>query len=212
MWTSLTGRFGRRRSSRFKAAEGRRARSVGLVAILVLCLPQRLAGGEKEVVARWEELAPLVERRDVEAVLANGVYVRGRALKVLPEALEVEVKKTSDAAVVPKGKTRIPRELLTVLRVRWKKRLARAVLTPAMYVGGGFVLALFHIGGEELSGIKGSAAAVALAAGGYLIGDRIDTKWMRITIFEPIRFPQAEVQGEQTIGRTELGGIAVCTR
>ncbi len=36
------------------------------------------AGAPQEVTVRWEELAPLVEKRQIETVLANGVHIRGR--------------------------------------------------------------------------------------------------------------------------------------
>ena len=68
---------------------------------------------------------------------------------MLPEALEVRVKKTSDAAVIPKGRTRIPREQPAVLTVRWKRSSLRYVLAPAMGWGVGILFARLGVISEH---------------------------------------------------------------
>ncbi len=78
------------------------------------------------VTVRWEELA--LEKRQIETVLANGVHIRGRVEQVLPQALVVEVKRTSDPNLVPKGRTQVGRELVCCFTVRWRQGPARALL------------------------------------------------------------------------------------
>ena len=51
-------------------------RPVALVALL--CGAPMVSARQKEVHARWDELTPLVEKREIETVLAIGVHVRGR--------------------------------------------------------------------------------------------------------------------------------------
>ncbi len=50
---------------------------------LVLLWAAPLLGAPKEVAVRWEELAPLVEKRQIETVLTNGVHIRGRVEQAL---------------------------------------------------------------------------------------------------------------------------------
>jgi hypothetical protein len=193
-------------------------RAVALLATALLGVAPALSAREKKVQVRvqapWEELAPFVERRDIETVLTNGVYLRGRAEQVLPDALEVQVKKTSDVALVPRGRGRIPRELVTVLTVKWKTRRARAVLTPVMAVAlpyAVFVTLVFGMG-VDTDDLGGAVTSIPLLIGsatvGYLLGDRIDTKWMRV-IVDPKPPPQAPAGGEQAGEGIELEGEAL---
>ncbi len=190
--------------------------SLALLALVLLCVVPLLSAREKEVRARWEELAPLVERRDVETVLTNGVHVRGRAEKVLPDALEVRVKKTSDEAVIPKGRTRIPRELVTVLTVTWKQGPARFLLAPVVGAGG-FVL-LLYLGvfpDPDSYGWKvipyWAAAGYGVGWVGYKLGAEIDLKRLRIVV---VRGAPAADHGSpgagQDDGRIEMEGGIPC--
>jgi hypothetical protein len=61
-----------------------------------------LGAREREVVVSWERLAPLVEQREIEMELAEGVCLRGRILRLLPEGLELFVTETPEPALVPK--------------------------------------------------------------------------------------------------------------
>jgi hypothetical protein len=157
-----------------------------LPALLVVWTRPSLAA-EPEVRARWEDLPALVEGRDVEMVLRNGVYVRGRAGEVTPNALRVRVKKTSDPAVIPKGPTPIPREEVSVLTVRWRKGSARVLMTLGMGAGTYYLLALpFGVDGDAMIDALGSAGAAATYGGfyvaGYMIGRMIDAKRMRVVV------------------------------
>lgn len=187
------------------------------IALALLSVAPALSAREKEVRARWEELAPLVERRDVETVLKNGVHVRGRAEKVLPEALEVRVKKTSDAAVIPKGRTRIPRELVTVLTVRWKQGPARFLLAPV--VAAGVLVWLTYRGVSPLVADSFHWEMIPISGGmvyglgkvGHMIGSRIDQKRLRIVVVSgaPLRAhePPYDAQGH---GRIQIEGGIPC--
>ncbi len=141
------------------------------------------AGAPQEVTVRWEELAPLVEKRQIETVLANGVHIRGRVEQVLPQALVVEVKRTSDPNVVPKGRTRVARESVSVLTVRWKRGPARALLAVAGWFGFPLILAASGVASpEELRTGGWLAAASAGAAIGYLIGSDVDAQYLSVRI------------------------------
>ncbi len=182
-----------------------RKKTAFIFLVLVWVAPLQ-AGAPKEVAVRWEELAPLVEKREIETVLTNGVHVRGRAEKVLPEALEVRVKKTSDAAVIPKGRTRIARELVTVLTVRWKGSLLRYMLAPAMGMGGPILFGSAGLIGEANPvAVYGLLTVFAIA--GYFVGDWLDTREMRLVLV-PQRPVEAPAKGEESPGGVEFeGGI-----
>lgn len=200
MRTTLMRRFRRHGVGRECRAERRHLCQAALAVIFVLCLPEALESREKEAVATWEQLGPLVESREIETVLTSGVYVRGRVLKVLPEALDVEVKKSSDRAAIPKGQTRIGRELLSVLTVRWKRRVARAILTPTF---GAFcvlcwpALLLDEDGGSTPVGLAFVAASATV---GYLLGDRIDRRRMRVILAPEAPSTGPPAEGEETGG------------
>ncbi|MCP5112852.1 MAG: hypothetical protein GY953_18650 [bacterium] len=153
-----------------------------LMALFSASVPTILAAREHEVRVAWEEVAPLVEGREVETVLKNGVHIRGRAQKVLAEELEIRVKRTSNATVVPKGVTRIPRDLLVVLTVKWKRRVARALLTPGVVVGGWLALGVLGVGGDSVNSAGALALSTGFGAAGYLLGDRIDAKRLRVVL------------------------------
>ncbi|MCL4850733.1 MAG: hypothetical protein KJZ78_05050 [Bryobacteraceae bacterium] len=159
--------------------------SGSMLALLIsvfLSMPQVLAAREREVRIPWEELAPLVEGRDVETVLTNGVYVRGRVQKVLFRELEVRVKGTSDAAVIPKGETRIPRELLVSLTVKSRKGPARVLLPPAMVFGVSLILSRFTSIEDHVSSAVWYPIAIGTGIAGYLLGRRVDTQHLRIIV------------------------------
>ncbi|HEU0141473.1 MAG TPA: hypothetical protein VFQ79_17250 [Bryobacteraceae bacterium] len=169
--------------------------SASMLVLLIgvfLSMPQVLAAREREVRVPWEELAPLVEGRDVETVLTNGVYVRGRAQKVLHRELEVRVKRTSDAAVIPKGETRIPRELLGALTVKSRKGPARVLLPPAMVFGVSLTLSRFTSIEDHVSSAVWYPIAIGTGIAGYLLGRRLDTQSMRI-IVTPTHSQRSEV-------------------
>jgi hypothetical protein len=161
-----------------------RSRVVWLAAVaLVWAAP--LLGAHKEVAVRWEELAPLVEKREIETVLANGAHIRGRVEQVFPEALVVEVKRTSDPNLVPKGRTRVARELVRALDTRWRRSAARAILTPLGAILIWYPLLLSRAINEER--LHPGHAFLIYAAGGtagYLLGQRIDQRRLMIKVIE----------------------------
>ncbi|HXH13426.1 MAG TPA: hypothetical protein VNP04_27080, partial [Alphaproteobacteria bacterium] len=127
--------------------------------------------------------APLVEKREIETVLASGVHIRGRVEQVLPEALVVEVKRTSDPNLVPKGRTRVARESVRWLEARWSRRAARAVLTPlSVYLLWYALLRTRTVNEESLGAGQAILIYAAGAAPGYLLGRRIDQRRLRIKV------------------------------
>lgn len=153
------------------------------VAPVALLWAAPLLGAPKEVAVRWEELAPLVEKREIETVLTNGVHLRGRVEQVLPEALVVKVKRTSDPDLVPKGHTRIARDLVSELTVRWKRPLARILLPVAFYFAGQLGWSAASSGvGREPGNAEMYVVTVLSSIAGYAIGDVLDRRRLAVRI------------------------------
>src|SRR5450759_5889079 len=63
----------------------------------------------KQVQISWEELSGLVIDRKISTTLPDGTRLEGEALAVRPEALVLDVQKTSNKKLHPKGQTEVPR-------------------------------------------------------------------------------------------------------
>jgi hypothetical protein len=175
-----------------------RSGTVPVASVVLVWAVPLLAGAPKEVAVRWEELAPLVQKREIETVLANGVHIRGRVEQVLPEALVVEVKRTSDPNLVPKGHTRVARELVSALTVRWKQGPARALLAIAGLYGLPLLFAASGVASAEELGTAGSlAVASAGAAIGYVMGSELDARWLWVRVYGHRRSAQRDRASNQ---------------
>ncbi len=153
---------------------------------LLLFNPVALGSAKKPrtVLAAWEELPALVEGRKIETVLLNGVSVRGRVIKVSSDGIEIDVRKSSAPALLPKGQTKIQRELLSRVKVVRKQGVWRGVLTVVMGTAGTVAamllisLELFGEGGAKDPKAKPFIAGVTAGSGflGYLWGAHIDDR------------------------------------
>jgi hypothetical protein len=106
--------------------------------------PQRAVPGS--IALQWEDLAPIVAGREVETVLADGTKLKGDVYAVREDHLVLNVKKTSNKAVYPKGQQSIERSLISSLDLRKKTIRWRVVATIAGSVvglfAGGYVACL----------------------------------------------------------------------
>jgi hypothetical protein len=161
-----------------------------LVAILIL--PAALAGArERPVVeASWEELAPLVEGRQVESLLVDGVRIKGTVVRVAPDALEIHVTRTSEPGR-RKGVRRFPKDRFGLIRVRLYRGPARALLAIAGIVGPLGVTAARYRGGlpESVSsaGLVFTTVGLPVVLGvlGYKLGARLDDRSFDVKIVQP---------------------------
>ena len=123
----------------------------------------------------WSELVVVVGH-DIALSLPDG-YVEGEALAVTHDALELDVRKTSNAGTYPKGHVTIPRSRVSVIRLRrgdnGAPRLASQTLGSAAIMGG-----LYGLGTR--TGLRGNLRGVGVqlgaAAAGAVIGRRLDTR------------------------------------
>ena len=92
----------------------------------------------KDVSLQWEDLAPLVAGREVEFVLPDGTKLKGDVYAVQQDSLVLDVKKTSNKALYPKGQQAIERALISSINLRNKTIRWRVIATIAGAVVGVF--------------------------------------------------------------------------
>ena len=139
----------------------------------------------KQVQITWEELSALVIDRKISITLPDGTRLQGEALAVRPDALVLDVQKTSNKNLYPKGQTEVPRPAVSEVRVI-------RLRGPVMRIIGGI---LGGIGGTFAAGALGfvtDSMAVLLpmlflgvplsAVAGYYAGKLADTYTTRLLI------------------------------
>ena len=152
----------------------------------------------KQVEIGWEELSGLVIDKRISTTLPDGTRLEGTALAVRQEALVLDVQKTSNRKLHPKGQTEVPRQDVGEIRV--------------IRVGGPFMRIFLGI----LGGFGGALATSALgfvvdsvavlvptmligiplaAVAGYYAGKFLDTHTTRLLIQDagqPVDFEEIE--------------------
>lgn len=98
----------------------RRIRPLAVGAAILSILPL-LAEGSPLRQVTWEDL-PMVVGKTVQIALPGGAVVTGMAAGVEPDALVVNVMKTTDRKACPKGELRVPRAALHTLKIRSNSR------------------------------------------------------------------------------------------
>ena len=139
----------------------------------------------RQVQITWDELSALVVDRRISTTLPDGTRLDGDALAVRPEALVLDVHKTSNKRQYPKGQMEIPRAAVSEVRVI---RLGG----PFMRIIGGFAGGFGGAFGATGLGLIIDSAAVLVpalllgiplsAVGGYYLGKLVDTHTTRLVI------------------------------
>jgi hypothetical protein len=162
--------------------------SVSRVALLNCFTAAAALGDPAE--RHWEELRHELRGRTFEATLTNGVTVRARSIRVDPTGIEVDVRRTSDASLVKRGKARLDRQLFCGMRVErripgLRPLLAIGVACGAAWVYGQAIGGLSEGSGAypEVAGALGMVAGGAVA--GYYIGKKLGDRSYTIRIADP---------------------------
>jgi hypothetical protein len=149
-----------------------------LVGLCVLGLSPATAGTSK-VEVRWNELSPLILGHTVSLVLPGGAAIAGEVVAVRDDSLTLDIRKTSDSKVQPKGTASIPRASITTLQVTDAKGAGGRILGVVVGVVVGMVAGAEIV--AHTSRITEAAAvgtftgvAVAGATGGYYAGRGVD--------------------------------------
>ena len=118
-----------------------------LLPALLASFPHPSIAMANEIELHWNELSGIALGRNVDLRLTDGTRVQGELLVVRPEALSIDVNKTSNKLTYPKGQREIPRASMSTLELRRIKTARwRVVGTTAGVVGGLFAGAGVAVG------------------------------------------------------------------
>ncbi len=148
-------------------------RLASLLLLVILAPGVSLASGEAPMELRWDQLAPVIEGRQVEITIQNGEHKNGMVLCVLVDSLDLKKGK----AVEHLPRTSIA--TLVVINEKRKWRWIGAVLGYSAVAAP--ISARSKFGGEALQGppILGVLACGVL---GYYVGREADRKQTTIKI------------------------------
>ena len=157
-------------------------RFLGLFAT-VLCAGVAFGQGG-QVRLRWNELDSHVTGKKVAMVLPDGTALKGKVRGVAPTGLQLDISKTSNKRVQPKGLHTIPRQLVSVMQTTEYRKMGRIVCTVgALAVAGALVARAATSSSSQLEGplaIVLPAVGVVGTAGagvaGYFFGKAIDKR------------------------------------
>jgi len=170
------------------------ARLLSRLASILICLLllQNLSMGARKVELSlpWGEIEPHIGQRTIALVLPDGVHLVGKVTDITPDALVLNVTKSSDPKGHPKGKTSIARSAVSVIQLNETKGSKRALWScvgAGAGLVGGWLLAegVYHVSGEG-QGLWAEPAGIGLILGlagaggatGYIGGrssDRVET-------------------------------------
>jgi hypothetical protein len=165
-----------------------RLASIGICLLLLENLS--MAARKVELTLPWGELEPLIGQHKIALVLSDGVHLVGKVMAITPDALELNVTKSSDPTSHPKGKTSIARSAVSVIQMNETKGSKRALWSSVGAGAGlvsGWLLAegVYHVSGEG-QGLwaepAGAGLILGLAGAGGAVGyfggrssDRVET-------------------------------------
>jgi hypothetical protein len=134
----------------------------------------------------WSDVGSLILDEKIRVSLPTGAVVEGKVLAFHPESLELQIQKTSDNTIQPKGKIVVPRTSLHLLKLLKPRKKWRIILTS---VGAGVAIPLWAFSEysyNESGGASPPPLGVMMAVGGaagYLGGWALDRpKEVTITI------------------------------
>jgi hypothetical protein len=153
-----------------------------LIAVLVTtglltASTQSLLARPTQIRSTWDELSRMIPGVNIRMILPDTTLIRGQALDVRPDELVVDVRRTSNPRLHPKGRTGIPRSDVSTIELF----LQHSSRTNPDAGGIGAALGvvalsplLFYLGEtNKASGWAALAIAVGGAAGGAIIANRL---------------------------------------
>jgi len=138
------------------------------------------AAATNRMEVHWNQLSSLILGREVSLVLPGGTDIAGDVIAVRADSLALDVRKTSNEKVQPKGESAIPRASITTLQLRERKGVGGRVLGVVVgaivgMVAGGETVA--HTTYNEAAAVGTfTGVSVAGAVGGYYVGRSVDSR------------------------------------
>lgn len=164
--------------------------STSVILAVVACT----SGGTLAAAARtqrltWSELGPATQGKGkkIMMVLPSGTRIQGEVVSVEPQALIVNVTKTSNRGEVDKGRTSVPRSSVSVFETRQCGAKWRTILTIG--IPGALLAATAAAMNAQSPAVNGQEAAgvgVGIAGGGivagYFLGRQLDCRVTHTTV------------------------------
>jgi hypothetical protein len=88
-----------------------------LLICVLLCGGSGRLFAAKVIELKWSALSPVIGGHNVVLALPDGNVLKGKVLEVLPDALVLDVAKSSVEKAFPKGRNEIPRAQVTALNL-----------------------------------------------------------------------------------------------
>jgi hypothetical protein len=142
-----------------------------LSTVLLASFPHQLMAKTNEIELRWNELSGVAVGKNIDLRLTDGARVKGELLVVRPDALSIDVSKTSNKAIYPKGQRDIPRasvstfEMRRLKTVRWRVVGTAAGVFAGIFTGAGVTVGLcrgWNCGAGAALGGVGAGVGVAI--------------------------------------------------
>jgi len=136
----------------------------------------------------WDGLPALVQGRTVKMVAMGGPVITARVTGVEADTLAINVTRTSDRRLCPKGVLRVPRAAVRTLQLQTKGSAWRILGTlggaAAGFVGGaGAAIAIdWHDNHNSAATAAFTGALVGGAVAGYFAGNAADSKWTLVRV------------------------------
>jgi hypothetical protein len=162
-------------------------RRIAVLAMVLFLASGGPASAAEALQLRWDELGPRIVGRKIEFVLSDGTQVSGKAIAAEPDGLRLNIAKSSNRQVQPKGNQLIPRGRISLLRVTEYRKRGRLIATAgAVGVAAGISAAAYPDLSEGILLVVVPAvvagAIVGAAFGGYYIGKALDKTVTEIRI------------------------------
>jgi hypothetical protein len=160
-------------------------RAVIMIALLILFCADALAQS-KPLELKWDELDSLIAGEMVQMILPDGTAIKGEAIAVREDALLMDIKRTSDSGIHPKGNALIARNSVSLIRLErnggsWGKNLGTVIGVLTGVVVGGYIAGTSTDSAEiGIPTFLGIASGVSV--GGYLVGRETDKQTTYIKI------------------------------
>ncbi len=143
-----------------------------LSTVLLASFPHHSIAKTNEIELHWNELSGVAVGKDIDLRLTDGARVQGELLVVRPDALSIDVSKTSNKAIYPKGQRDIPRASVSTFEMRRLKTARWRVVGTASGVVAGIITATgvgvllchrsFNCGAGAVLGGLGADVGVAI--------------------------------------------------
>src|SRR5258706_15796409 len=140
-------------------------RHQSLVALSMSFLLAAQAASAEKLRLTWSDAGRAISGKKVSIVLLDGAEVGGQGLEVQPDALRLDVKKTSNRTAPPKGSGLLPRQEISAVRLSRHGFVWQLAGTGAGFFGGAFLGAemALHSYGDD-SGLPGLILGLAVWA------------------------------------------------